>query len=138
MAKHHLEHRWIEKTAFGTAERVVEQLTEQLGFRDRLRSLFLDPLRLTGAPSAFQNKLSGELQNRFLQSIRARKMGERLAERGAERLVERGAERLVERGAERLIERGAERLVERGVEQAAERGAECLVCSGWSRAYTFD
>ena len=33
VAKHHLEHRWIEKTAFGAAERVVERMSERVGER---------------------------------------------------------------------------------------------------------
>ncbi|CAK9003635.1 Vacuolar amino acid transporter 2 [Durusdinium trenchii] len=35
-AKHHLEHRWMEKTAFGAAERVVERMTERVGVGERL------------------------------------------------------------------------------------------------------
>ena len=95
-AKHQLEHRWIEKTAFSAAERVVERMTE---------------------------RISESIGERFGERLAERGVG-RLAERGAEQLAERSAERLAERGAERLAERGVERLAERGAERLAERSAE--------------
>lgn len=98
-AKHQLEHRWIEKTAFSAAERVVERMTERIA-------------------ESMGERVGERLAERGV---------ERLAERGAERLAERGMERLAERGAERLAERGAERLAERGAELALERaGAGAL------------
>ena len=92
-AKHQLEHRWIEKTAFSAAERVVERMTERI-------------------TESMGERVGERLAERGV---------ERLAERGAERLAERGMERLAERGVERLAERGAERLAERGAELALER-----------------
>lgn len=75
-AKHHLEHRWMEKTAFGAAERVVERMTERVGER-----------------------LAERVGERMTERV-----GERLVEGVGERLAERSAERLVERGMERGAE----------------------------------
>lgn len=75
-AKHHLEHRWIEKTAFGAAERVVERMTERIGER-------------------LAERVGERVGERLVEGV-----GERLAERSAERMVERGAELALQRAGQ--------------------------------------
>jgi len=95
-AKHQLQHRWVEKTGFGAAERVVEHVAESLTERVLERA--------------------GE---RAIE-----RGGERLAERAAERAIEGAGQRAGERMLERAGERVAERMIERGAERGAEVALE--------------
>lgn len=70
-AKHHLEHRWIEKTAFSTAERLLERMSDRVTER---------------------------LVERLGEGVVARG-AERVAERGVERVAEAALQRAGPLGA---------------------------------------